>query len=81
MFSEMEILSKVFRLEDRQVFMMCTLNGASNLGFNDIGPIQKGYSTGITVLNGASDNLQGIRDIIAGIVRRARPDDILSVIN
>ncbi len=81
MFSEMEFLSKVFGLDDRQVFKMCTLNGASNLGFNEIGPIKEGYSTGIMVLNGASNNLQGIRDIVAGVVRRARPDDILSVIN
>lgn len=81
MFSEMEFLSKVFRLNDRQVFKMCTLNGASNLGFNDIGPIKEGCSTGIIVLNGASNNLQGIQDIVAGVVRRARPDDILSVIN
>lgn len=81
MFSEMEFLSKVFGLDDRQVFKMCTLNGASNLGFNNIGPIKEGCSTGIVVLNGASNNLQGIRDIVAGVVRRARPDDILSVIN
>ncbi|MBP2031083.1 cytosine/adenosine deaminase-related metal-dependent hydrolase [Methanohalophilus levihalophilus] len=81
MFSEMEFLSKVFKLDDRQVFKMCTLNGASNLGFTDIGPIKEGFGTNIVVLNGSSNNLQGIRDIIGGVVRRARPDDILSVIN
>lgn len=81
MFSEMEFLSKVFGLDDRQVFKMCTLNGASNLGFEGIGPIKEGYRTGIMVLNGASNNLKGIQDIVAGVVRRARPDDILSVIH
>jgi cytosine/adenosine deaminase-related metal-dependent hydrolase len=81
MFSEMEFLSKVFGLDDRQVFKMCTLNGASNLGFENTGPIKEGYMTGIMVLNGASNNLKGIQDVLAGVVRRARPDDIFTVIN
>jgi cytosine/adenosine deaminase-related metal-dependent hydrolase len=60
---------------------MCTLNGASNLGFENTGPIKEGYMTGIMVLNGASNNLKGIQDVLAGVVRRARPDDIFTVIN
>jgi cytosine/adenosine deaminase-related metal-dependent hydrolase len=60
---------------------MCTLNGASVLNFNDIGYIEKGLSPKIMILNGNSDNLAGITDPIRGIVRRARPDDILTIIN
>jgi cytosine/adenosine deaminase-related metal-dependent hydrolase len=81
MFAEMEALVKIFGIEDRQVFMMCTLNGASILNANEIGYIAKGLSPKIMVLNGSSDNLTGITDPIRGIVRRARPDDILTVIN
>jgi cytosine/adenosine deaminase-related metal-dependent hydrolase len=81
MFAEMEVLTKVFGIDDRQVFKMCTLNGASVLNFNDIGYIEKGLSPKIMILNGNSDNLAGITDPIRGIVRRARPDDILTIIN
>ncbi|WP_371413200.1 amidohydrolase family protein [Methanococcoides sp. AM1] len=81
MFSEMEILSKVFGLEDRQVFKMCTLNGASILGFNDAGSIKKGNKANLMILNGTSNNLKGISDPVSGIVRRGRPDDILSIIH
>lgn len=81
MFAEMEALVKIFGIDDRQVFMMCTLNGASILDSNEIGYIAKGLSPKIMVLNGSSDNLIGITDPIRGIVRRARPDDILTVIN
>lgn len=81
MFSEMELLSKVFGLEDRQVFKMCTLNGASSLGFNDSGSIRKGNKANLMILNGASNNLKGISDPVSGMVRRGRPDDILSIIH
>ncbi|WP_440952621.1 amidohydrolase family protein [Methanococcoides sp. FTZ1] len=81
MFSEMELLSKVFGLEDRQVFKMCTLNGASCLGFNCTGSIKKGNKANLMILNGASNNLKGISDPVSGLVRRGRPDDILSIIH
>ncbi|SET03925.1 Cytosine/adenosine deaminase [Methanococcoides vulcani] len=81
MFSEMEILSKVFGLEDRQVFKMCTLNGASILGFNNTGSIKEGNKANLMILNGTSNNLIGVKDPVSGIVRRGRPDDILSIIH
>lgn len=81
MFAEMEVLVKIFGIDDRQVFKMCTLNGASILDVNKIGYIAKGLSPKIMVLNGNSDNLTGITDPVRAIVRRARPDDILTVIN
>ncbi len=79
MFSEMELLSKIFGIEDRQVFMMCTLMGASILGLEHTGSILEGNKARIMIINGNSNNLTGINDPISGIVRRGRPDDILSV--
>ncbi|WP_370572324.1 amidohydrolase family protein [Methanomethylovorans sp.] len=81
MFAEMEALVKIYGIDDRQVFKMCTLKGASILNTNKIGYIAKGLSPKIMVLNGSSDNLAGITDPVRGIVRRARPDDILTIIN
>ncbi len=79
MFSEMELLSKIFGIDDRQVFMMCTLMGATILGLEAPGYIQEGNIAKIMIINGNSNNLTGIKDPISGIVRRGRPDDILSV--
>ena len=81
MFAEMEVLSKVFGIDDRQVFMMCTLNGGQILGLDGFGSIEKGNKAHLMILNGNSNNLSNIQDPLSGIVRRARPDDILSVIH
>ncbi|AEH60070.1 S-adenosylhomocysteine deaminase [Methanosalsum zhilinae DSM 4017] len=81
MFAEMEILSKVFGLEDRQVFKMCTINGASILGQGRTGMIQENCRADIMILNGYSNNLSGTADVLNSVVRRARPDDILAVID
>jgi cytosine/adenosine deaminase-related metal-dependent hydrolase len=54
--------------------------GATILGLENTGSILEGNKAEIMVINGKSCNLTGIREIISGIVRRARPDDILSVI-
>ncbi|MDF1534256.1 MAG: amidohydrolase family protein, partial [Methanosarcinaceae archaeon] len=81
MFAEMEVLSKVFKLDDRQVFMMCTLSGGQILGLDGFGSIEKGNKANLMILNGNSNNLSNIQDPLSGIVRRARPDDILSVIH
>jgi cytosine/adenosine deaminase-related metal-dependent hydrolase len=34
----------------------------------------------VMILNGNSNNLSGMKDPVSSIVRRGRPDDILSVI-
>ncbi|MBN2110296.1 MAG: amidohydrolase family protein [Methanosarcinaceae archaeon] len=80
MFSEMEFLSKIFGLEDRQVFIMCTLMGAAILGLDKTGAIIERNRAKVMILNGNSCNLAGIKNPINSIVRRGRPDDILSVI-
>ena len=42
MFAEMEFMSKVFSIEDRQVFKICTLNGSFVMGPNSTGSIERG---------------------------------------
>jgi len=82
MFSEMEFLSKVYRLDDRQVFKLCTLNGAKILGTDeDIGSIVDGKQATIMVMDDESPNLSNSSDPVASLVRRGRPDDIKAIIN
>jgi cytosine/adenosine deaminase-related metal-dependent hydrolase len=81
MFSEMEFMSKIFSVEDRQVFKICTLNGSFIMGSDSTGSIKKGNKANLMILNGSSNNLTGIKNPISGITRRARPDDILSVLH
>jgi len=81
MFAEMEFMSKIFSIEDRQVFKICTLNGSFVIGPNSTGSIEKGNKANLMILNGNSNNLAGTKNPVSGITRRARPDDILSVLH
>lgn len=79
-FSEMKLISKILLLSDRQVFKMCTLNGARILGIDHrIGSINVGKESRIMVIDKLSNNMWGSKDPIASVVRRARPSDILAV--
>jgi cytosine/adenosine deaminase-related metal-dependent hydrolase len=81
MFSEMEFLSKTTLYDDRQVFKLCTLNGAKILGIDkEIGSIKKGKKARLMILSKKSSNMYGIRDPVRSIVRRGRPDDIIGII-
>ncbi|MCX9080726.1 MAG: amidohydrolase family protein [Candidatus Methanoperedens sp.] len=81
MFSEMEFLVKTKVFDDRQVFKLCTLNGAKQLGMDkESGSIKKGKNARLMILNKKSDNMQGIKNPLSSLVRRARPDDIISII-
>ncbi|MGC9514820.1 amidohydrolase family protein [Methanocrinis sp.] len=81
LFSEMEFLSKALLHNDRQVFMMCTLNGAQILGADDAaGAIRVGKKCRIMVINRRSDNMAGGKDSLASLVRRANPSDVLAVL-
>jgi len=80
MFSEMEFLSKTNLFDDRQVFKLCTLNGAKVLGIDsDAGSIEKGKKARLMILTKNSNNMQGIRNPLSSLVRRARPDDIIGI--
>ncbi len=81
MFSEMEFLSKIKIYDDRQVFKLCTLNGAKILGLDkEFGSIKKGKKAKLMILTKESNNMQGIRNPLSSLVRRARPDDIIGII-
>ncbi len=82
MFSEMEFLAKTALYDDRQVFKLCTLNGAKVLGIDkELGSIKKGKKARLMTLTKKSDNMQGVRNPLNSLVRRARPDDIIGIIN
>lgn len=81
MFSEMEFLAKTTIFEDRQVFKLCTLNGAKIAGIDkELGSIKTGKKSRLMILNKKSDNMYGIRNPLSSLVRRARPDDIIRII-
>ncbi|TRZ92608.1 MAG: hypothetical protein D4R88_00045 [Methanosarcinales archaeon] len=81
MFSEMEFLAKTAIFDDRQVFKLCTLNGAKVSGIDsELGSIKTGKKARLMVLNKKSNNMQGIRNPLSSLVRRARPDDIIRII-
>lgn len=79
-FSEMKLISKYLQADDRQVFKMCTLNGARILGIDHrVGSINVGKESRIMVIDKLSNNMWGSKNPIASVVRRARPSDILAV--
>lgn len=81
MFSEMEFLAKTNVYNDRQVFKLCTLNGAKLLGLEkESGSIKTGKKARLMILTKKSDNMQGIKNPLGSLVRRARPDDIIRII-
>lgn len=81
MFSEMEFLVKTVLFDDRQVFKLCTLNGAKTIGLDaEIGSIEKGKKARLMILTKKSNNMHGIRNPLGSLVRRARPEDIIRII-
>ena len=79
-FEEMHLLAKALLHDDRQVFKMCTLNGAKIIGLDQrLGSIREGKEARVMVINRDSNNLWGSRNPLASIVRRAGPSDILAI--
>ncbi len=80
MFSEMELISKALLHDDRQVFKMCTLNGAKIMGIDRrVGSISEGKEARLMVIDKSSNNMWGSLDPLASVIRRARPTDILAI--
>ncbi|MDD1759004.1 MAG: amidohydrolase family protein [Methanothrix sp.] len=79
-FDEMHLISKALLHDDRQVFKMCTLNGANIMGIDQrIGSICEGKEGRVMVLDQNSNNLWGSLNPLASVVRRAQPSDIMAV--
>ena len=81
MFEEMHFLNKVLLHDDRQVFNMCTLNGAKIIGLDQrLGSILEGKEARVMILNKNSNNLWGSVSPLSSIVRRAGPSDIIAIL-
>ena len=80
LFDEMHLLGKALLHDDRQVFKMCTLNGAKIMGIDQrLGSIREGKEARVMVINSRSNNLWGSINPLASVVRRAEPSDILAI--
>lgn len=80
LFDEMHLLGKALLHDDRQVFKMCTLNGAKIMGIDQrLGSIMEGKEARVMVINKKSNNLWGSINPLASVVRRAEPSDILAI--
>jgi cytosine/adenosine deaminase-related metal-dependent hydrolase len=81
MFEEMHLLSKALLHDDRQVFKMCTLNGAKITGLDQrLGSILEGKEGRVMVLDKNSNNLWGSMNPLSSIVRRACISDIMAIL-
>jgi cytosine/adenosine deaminase-related metal-dependent hydrolase len=79
-FEEMHFISKALLHDDRQVFKMCTLNGAKVTGLDQrLGSIQEGKEARVMVLDKISNNMWGSMSPLSSIVRRAGPSDIIAI--
>ncbi len=80
-FSEMEFISKIFPLDEKEVLKMCTLNSAKVLKEEKfIGSIEEGKKANLLVIRNDTPNMRGVRNPIKGVVRRATRNDIAAVI-
>ncbi|NQE06371.1 5'-deoxyadenosine deaminase [ANME-1 cluster archaeon GoMg1] len=81
MFSEMEFISKLFRLDERKVLKMCTLDSAKVLKEDKfVGSIEEGKTANLLVIRNDTPNMRGVKNSIRGVARRATRNDIAAVI-
>jgi cytosine/adenosine deaminase-related metal-dependent hydrolase len=81
MFEEMHLLANALLHDDRQVFKMCTLNGAKITGLDQrLGSIREGKEGRVMVLDKNSNNLWGLMNPLSSIVRRASRSDIIAIL-
>jgi len=79
-FEEMHFISKALLHDDRQVFKMCTLNGAKIIGLDQrLGSIREGKEARVMVIDKKSNNMWGLIGPLSSIVRRAGPSDIIAI--
>ncbi|MBN1455272.1 MAG: amidohydrolase family protein [Methanomicrobia archaeon] len=82
MLTEMEFIAKLFRLDDREVLRMCTLNAAQVLQEAEtIGSLEEGKRANLVVISTETANMRHVRDPVKGVVRRATRNDILAVVH
>lgn len=79
MFREMEFTGKLTDCSAHEILQMATVNGAEILNL-DCGIIESGREARVLVLDGNSNNLAGVRDVVRAVVRRAGVSDIEQVV-
>lgn len=81
-FSEMEFIAKIFRLDEREVMKMCTLNSAKILKEEKfIGSVEEGKKANLLVIKNDTPNMRNVKNPIRGVVRRATRDDIAAIVH
>lgn len=75
MWREMEFVSKIYDVDDREVLRMATEYGADVAGLDDAGVLEEGARARLTVLRG-DRSLADVDDVVAGVVRRAGEADV-----
>jgi cytosine/adenosine deaminase-related metal-dependent hydrolase len=80
MFREMEFVSKLCDVSAPEVLRMATAAGSEIAGLN-CGVIEPGREARLLVLDGDSDNLEGVQDPVRAVVRRASVDDVKTVVS
>ncbi|WP_416840731.1 amidohydrolase family protein [Haloferax sp. DFSO52] len=78
MFREMEFTAKLTDVPAAEVLRMATINGADIAGLN-YGLVEEGRDAKLLVLDGDSDNLAGVQDVVRAVVRRAGLADVTDV--
>ncbi|QOS12347.1 amidohydrolase domain protein [Haloferax gibbonsii] len=78
MFREMEFTSKLADVSAAEVLRMATVNGADIAGLN-YGLVEEGRDAKLLVLDGDTDNLAGVEDVVRAVVRRAGQADVKDV--
>ncbi len=82
MFCELEFIAKIFRLDEREVMKMCTLNSAKILNEEKFtGSIEEGKKANLLVIKNDTPNMRNVRNPIRGVVRRATRDDIAAIVH
>ena len=82
MLTEMEFMAKLFRLDDREVLRMCTLNAAEVLQEAEtVGSLEEGKTANLVVISTETANMRHVRDPVKGVVRRATRNDIRAVVH
>jgi cytosine/adenosine deaminase-related metal-dependent hydrolase len=82
MLTEMEFIAKLFRLDDREVLRMCTLNAAQVLQeAESVGSLEEGKTANLVVISTETANMRHVRDPVKGVVRRATRNDIRAVVH
>jgi len=79
-FLEMEFISKLLRLDEREILKMCTWNSARILKEDKIGLIEEGMRANLVVIRADTPNMRDVRNWLRGVVRRATRADIGAIL-